>query len=116
MKFEQTATLIGVVAKKANGTFDDGRDWATDRIELHVVAPFQASDENTIGSTVTTYNVADCVKHFGRAKGMIDQEITLYMEMIPPKKLGATPKIICTDFRLSRDPRTLQSNPTVKTA
>jgi hypothetical protein len=106
MKFDQTATLIGVVGKKGNGTLDNGQDWATDRVELHVITPFPDSDVSAFGSTVTCYQVADHDKNLGRAKACLGQEIVLSMEMVPAKKLGQAPKFICLDFSVVRTPVT----------
>ena len=102
MKFQQKAILVGVVGKKGSGTLDNGQDWSTDRVELHVITPFPESDANAFGSTITCYNVADHDKNLGRAKVCLQQEITLDMEMIPAKKLGAAPKFVCLDFNLVR--------------
>lgn len=113
MKFEQIAVLVGVVGKKGHGTLDNGQEWATDRVELHVMTPFPDSDVSAFGSTVTSYSVEDHDKNLGRAKGCIGQEISLSMEMLPAKKLGAAPKFICTDFRLTRDPKTITNKATV---
>lgn len=107
MKFEQIATLIGVVGKKGQGQLDNGQHWETDRVELHVITPFPESDVSAFGSTVTVYSIPDHDKHFVRAQASIQQEVVLSMDMQPAKKLGAAPKFVCTDFRLSRDPKTL---------
>lgn len=106
MKFQQKAILIGVVGKKGHGTLDNGQDWATDRVELHVITPFPESDTSAFGSTVTCYNVADHDKNLGRAKACLQQEIVLDMEMVPAKKLGAAAKFVCLDFNLDRVPVT----------
>ncbi|HEX8376756.1 MAG TPA: hypothetical protein VF602_02985 [Pedobacter sp.] len=101
MQFEQSAVLLGVVGKKGNGTLDNGQTWATDRVELHVITPFSDSDSMAHGSTVTTYAVEDYAEHYERAKGMLQQEIVLKMEMIPAKKLGAAPRMVCIGFHPS---------------
>jgi hypothetical protein len=107
MKFEQKAVLMGVVGKKGEGTLENGAAWSTDRVELHVISPFPESDSMAHGSTVTCYNVADHDKNYGRARGCLNQEITLFMEMIPAKKLGTPPKFVCLDFTLVRTTKTL---------
>lgn len=106
MKFQTKATLIGVVGKKGSGKLDNGQDWATDRVELHVKTEFPDSDEMAHGATVSVYNVADHDKNYGRARVCLDKEIFLDMEMIPAKKLGAAPKYVCVDFGLVREPVT----------
>lgn len=101
MKFEQTALLIGVVGKKGAGTLDNGQAWATDRVELHVLAPFSEADTMAHGQTVMQYNVENYAEHYERAKQCIDQQVVLHMEMVPAKKLGQAAKIMCTGFSLS---------------
>lgn len=98
MKFEQTAVLIGVVGKKGNGVLDNGNQWATDRVELHIVVPFPESDTMAHGDTVMTYNVEDYAAHYDKAKTLIGQHVTLQMDMQAAKKLGQAPKMICTGF------------------
>lgn len=97
-RFEQNATLIGVVGKKATGQLDNGQAWATDRVELHCVVPFPESDPNTFGDTVVMYQVDDHDQWLKMAKDCIGQPITLRMELQPAKKLGAAPKMVCYGF------------------
>lgn len=104
MNFNQEAVLIGVVGKKGSGKLDNGNDWATDRVELHCLAPFDGSDSMAHGQTVLVYQVEDYAQHYEPAKALIDQKILLRMSMIPAKKLGQAPKIICTAFEAA--PRT----------
>lgn len=106
MKMQTKATLIGVVGKKGSGKLDNGENWVTDRVELHVLNSFPESDESAFGSTVSVYAVADHDKHFGRARACLDKEIILDIDMVPAKKPGALPKYICTDFNLDRVPVT----------
>ena len=110
MKFQTEALLIGVVGKKGHGTLDNGQEWATDRIELHVATPFPDSDEMAHGSTCTVYAVADHDKNYARARACLDKQIILDIEMIPAKKLGAAPKYVCVDFGLVREPVTKEPN------
>ena len=98
MKFDQTAILIGVVGKKGTGTLDNGKEWSTDRVELHVDTPFSESDTMAHGSTVTVYNVQDYAANYEKAKSCLHQQIILHMQMEPAKKLGAAPKFVCTGF------------------
>jgi hypothetical protein len=101
MKFNQTATLIGVVGKKGSGQLDNGQTWSTDRVELHIVTPFPDSDLMAHGSTVTTYNVENYLENYEKAKAMIGQEVSLSMDMIPSKKLGSAPRLVCIGFSLA---------------
>ena len=101
MKFIQTAVLLGVVGKKGSGKLDSGESWETDRVELHVLTEFSESDSMSHGKTVTSYQVQNYLEHYDKAKSMIDQFVDLQMEMIPAKKLGVAPRIICTGFRLA---------------
>lgn len=98
MKFEQKTVLLGVVGKKGSGQLDNGQAWHTDRVELHCIAPFPESDTMAVGDTVMTYSVDNFDLQFERAKSLIGQTITLQMEMIPAKKLGQAPKMICNSF------------------
>lgn len=98
MKFEQKTTLIGVVGKKGSGQLDNGQAWHTDRVELHCIAPFPESDTMAVGDTVMTYSVENFDLQFERAKSLIGQQINLQMEMIPAKKLGQAPKMVCNGF------------------
>lgn len=98
MKFEQTVVLLGVVGKKGNGTLDNGQQWATDRVELHCLSEFPEANAMSVGKTVVVYNVENYSANFEKAKGLVDQEITLQMEMQTSLKIGATPKIFCTGF------------------
>ena len=98
MKFEQTATLIGVVGKKGSGKLDNGNDWSTDRVELHCLAAFPDADQMAHGQTAMVYNVEDYAANYDRAKSLIDQRVTLQMEMVPAKKLGQPPRMVCIGF------------------
>lgn len=98
MKFEQKTTLIGVVGKKGSGKLDNGQDWHTDRVELHCIAPFPESDTMAVGDTVMTYSVDNFDLNFERAKSLVGQVVNLQMEMIPAKKLGQSPKMVCSGF------------------
>lgn len=104
MNFQQEAVLIGVVGKKGTGKLDNGDTWATDRVELHCLAPFDGSDTMANGQTVMVYQVDDFAKNYDAAKALIDQKVLLRMSMIPAKKLGQAPKIVCTAFEAA--PRT----------
>ena len=97
-RFEQNATLIGVVGKKGSGTLDNGNAWTTDRVELHCVVPFPQDDQNAFGDTVITYGVDNHDQWIGMAKDCIGQPITLRMELQPAKKLGQAPKMVCYGF------------------
>ncbi|WP_331346820.1 hypothetical protein [Cellvibrio sp. UBA7661] len=97
-RFEQNATLIGVVAKKGQGTLDNGNAWHTDRVELHCVVPFPEGDANAIGDTVVVYQVEGRDQHIQMAKDCLGQPITLRMELQPAKKLGQAPKMVCYGF------------------
>lgn len=101
MQFTQKAILLGVVGKKGSGKLDNGQSWETDRVELHCLQPFDQSDSMAHGSTVIVYQVDDYVKNYQPAKAMIDQQVDLKMQMIPAKKLGQAPRIICSGFSLS---------------
>lgn len=111
-RFEQHATLIGVVGKKGSGQLDNGNMWATDRVELHCVIPFSADDQMAFGETVTTYAVEGHDQHIQLAKDCIGQPITLRMELQPAKKLGQAPKMVCYGFYPSNPERksTIKSN------
>lgn len=98
MKFEQIVLLIGVVGKKGFGKLDNGQEWATDRVELHCLGQFPESDTMAHGQTAIVYNVENYLVHYEPAKQLIDQQIVLKMEMIPAKKLGSAPRMICTGF------------------
>ena len=108
-RFESNATLIGVVSKKGQGTFDNGNAWHTDRVELHCVVPFPEGDTNAIGDTVVMYQVEGHDQHIQMAKDCIGQQITLRMELQPAKKLGQAPKMVCYGFYPAN------ANPIVKT-
>lgn len=98
MRFEQTAVLIGVVGKKGTGTLDNGQQWTTDRVELHVLSAFSEADSMAHGQTVLQYAVENYAEHYEKAKALIDQQVVLQMEMQPAKKLGQAPKIVCNGF------------------
>jgi len=97
-RFEQNATLIGVVGKKATGQLDNGQLWATDRVELHCTVPFPQDDPMANGYTVVVYAVEDFEKHYEMAKSLISQAVVLRMELVPSKKLGSAPKMVCYGF------------------
>lgn len=98
MNFEQTVTLLGVVGKKGSGRLDNGQEWANDRVELHCLTPFQQSDSMSHGQTVVVYNVENYALNYDHAKKLIDQKVILKMQMIPAKKLGQMPKMVCLSF------------------
>lgn len=102
MKFQQIATLIGVVGKKGNGTLDNGNQWSTDRVELHVLVDFPSSDSMCHGKTVTVFNLEDYAKNYEFAKSLLDQEVILHMELVSAKKLGMAPKMICHGLQSSK--------------
>ena len=104
MNFNQEAVLIGVVGKKGSGKLDNGNEWSTDRVELHCLAPFDGSVSMAHGQSVVVYQVDDYAKNYDAAKALLDQKVLLRMLMIPAKKLGQAPKIICTAFEAA--PRT----------
>lgn len=99
MKMQLTATLIGVVGKKGEGKLDDGKDWKTDRVELHLLTDFSTTDSMAHGKTVTVHQIEGFSQNHQGAIALIDQEITLDLELIPAKKLGAPPRMVCTAFR-----------------
>lgn len=101
MRFEQTVILLGVVGKKGSGVMDNGQQWSTDRVELHCLSEFPETNEMSAGKTVVVYNVDNYNANFEKAKGCVDQQITLQMEMQTSLKIGATPKIVCTGFYAS---------------
>jgi hypothetical protein len=110
MKFQQSAVLIGVVGKKGTGQLDNGQQWSTDRVELHALTPFPDSDTMAHGETCMVYAVEDYAAHYDRAKTMIQQEVVLDMEMVPSKKLGQAPKMVCVGFHPAPPPMT-KKNP-----
>lgn len=99
MKMQLNALLIGVVGKKAEGKLDDGKDWKTDRVELHVLSDFSTSDSMAHGKTVTVHQIENFSLHHQGAIALLDQEITLDIELIPAKNLGSPPRMVCTAFR-----------------
>lgn len=110
MYFEQNATLIGVVGKKGTGTLDNGNVWSTDRVELHLITPFLSTDTMAHGSTVTVVQVEDYAANYESAVALIDQEIVLQMVMVPSKKLGQPPRMICESFK-AKNPLTKKNSP-----
>lgn len=101
MKMQLTATLIGVVGKKGEGNLDNGQAWKTDRVELHVLSDFPTTDAMAHGKTVTVHQIEGFNQNHQGAIAFLDQEIILDMELIPAKKLGSPPKMVCTAFRPS---------------
>lgn len=99
MIMQLTAVLIGVVGKNGKGNLDNGQAWETDRVELHVLSDFPATDAMAHGKTVTVHQVQGFQKHHGAALALIDQEIQLDIDLIPAKKLGAPPRMVCVAFR-----------------
>ena len=104
MIMQLTAILIGVVGKKGQGNLDNGQAWETDRVELHVLSDFPATDSMAHGKTVTVHQVQGFFQHHQNALNLLDQEIQLDIELIPAKKLGVPPRMVCVGFRATAKP------------
>jgi hypothetical protein len=101
IEFIQEAILIGVVGKKGAGTLDNGTAYETDRVELHCLVPFDAKDSMTHGQTVVVHKVQNYLANYEPAKKLIDQKVSLRMQMVPAKNLGGAPRITCVGFELA---------------
>lgn len=99
MIMQVIATLIGVVGKQGHGVLDNGNTWETDRVELHVLADFPSSDSMAHGKTCTVYQVQGFNLHHQNAINCLDQQVELSIELIPSKKLGTPPKMVCVGFK-----------------
>jgi hypothetical protein len=75
---EQTAKLVGVMPKKGSGKFDDGREWATDHVELHVLTPLAGEGS---GFATTIHKIQNCDQNINKAKELVGRDIVLTLEL-----------------------------------
>lgn len=98
MKFQNTLTLLGAVAKKGSGTLDNGKAWESNRVELHFLTDFDVADSKAVGQTTVIYKIADADAHFAKAVHCIGQRVVCDFEMVPSTKPGVAPKVELRGF------------------
>lgn len=99
MKFQNTVTLLGVVGKKGHGKLDNGEEWSTDRVELHVLSDFDSSDSMRHGQTVTVHKLEPFDEHYEKAKSCVGQRVVMDFELVAANKIGQGEKISLRAFK-----------------
>lgn len=91
MKLTQIVELVGVEPKKGNGTFDDGKEWATDRVEVHCLVPLDVK-KGAKGVTAAVYRLDGHDQHIENCLSLVGKKVELTLEMVAAKA-GMAPKI-----------------------
>ena len=91
------ADLVGFTPKKGSGTFDDGKAWATDHVELHVLTPL--SGDGAKGYATVSHRIKDCDAHSVAAAAAVGKKISLSCEM-QTKGRGDKPQLMPVSFKV----------------
>ncbi len=85
--FEQKVLLMGIMPKKGKGKLDNGQDWVTDRVELHVQMALD-KDKGGLGNASQMIKLQDCDKWLEPLKPMVGKEVLLISELTTDGKGG----------------------------